>query len=147
VIGAIMSATDTQFSSGVIRSPIKPLTALWETKVMGERKRRTAELLRRQREAFVKKFGREPGPDDPLIFDPDLDSPVALSKEKLRTQTLEVMRAAGSPPHLVFAYVKTVSRLGRLTAGSIEPGNAKSVIADYLLCRTKELSPHFMTAT
>jgi hypothetical protein len=74
---------------------------------MGESKRRAAELLRRQREAFVKKFGREPGPDDPLIFDPDADSPVAISKEKLRTQTLEVMRAAGSPPHLVFAYAKT----------------------------------------
>jgi|SRR5271168_1073305 len=74
---------------------------------MGERKRRTAELLRRQREAFVKKFGREPGPDDPLIFDPDFDSPVAISKEKLRTRTIKVMKAAGSPPHLVFAYAKT----------------------------------------
>ena len=74
---------------------------------MGESKRRTAELLRRQREAFVKKFGREPRPNDPLIFDPDADSPVALSKEKLRAQTLEVMQAAGSPPHLVFAYAKT----------------------------------------
>jgi hypothetical protein len=75
-------------------------------KVMGERKRRTAELLRKQREAFVKKFGREPGPDDPIVFDPDADSPVALTKDKLRTQMIEVMQAAGSPPHLVFAYAK-----------------------------------------
>jgi hypothetical protein len=48
----------------------------------------------------------EPGPDDPLIFDPDVDSPVAISKEKLCAQTLEGMQA-GSPPHLVFAYAKT----------------------------------------
>jgi hypothetical protein len=74
---------------------------------MGERKRRTAALLRSQRDAFVKKFGQVPGPNDPLIFYPDADSPVALSKEKLRAQMMDVMKAAGSPPHLVFAYAKT----------------------------------------
>ena len=34
---------------------------------------RMRELLLKQQEAFIKKFGREPGPEDPLFFDPDAD--------------------------------------------------------------------------
>jgi hypothetical protein len=74
---------------------------------MGERKQKLAAELRALRESFIKKFGREPGPDDPLIFDPDCDTPVPLNEEKLRAVTLEAMRAAGTPPHLVYAYAKT----------------------------------------
>jgi hypothetical protein len=74
---------------------------------MGERKRTLAAEMRKQREAFIEKFGREPGPDDPVIFDPDYDTPVPLSEEKLRAHTLEAMRAAGIPLHLIFAYAKT----------------------------------------
>ena len=32
---------------------------------------------------FCEKFGRAPGPDDPILFDPDADSPVPLTAEKL----------------------------------------------------------------
>jgi hypothetical protein len=32
---------------------------------------------------FCEKFGREPGPDDPTFFDPDADSPVPLTVERL----------------------------------------------------------------
>jgi hypothetical protein len=32
--------------------------------------------LKEQREAFRKKFGRDPGPGDPVIFDPLADKPV-----------------------------------------------------------------------
>ena len=32
---------------------------------------------------FCEKFGREPGPDDPILFDPDADFPVSLTAEKL----------------------------------------------------------------
>ena len=31
------------------------------------------ELVEEQRQAFVAKFGREPSPDDPIVFDPDQD--------------------------------------------------------------------------
>jgi hypothetical protein len=37
--------------------------------------------LESQRRAFRDKFGREPGPDDPLLFDPDCDEPRPLSPE------------------------------------------------------------------
>jgi hypothetical protein len=61
---------------------------------------------RKLREAFIEKFGREPGPGDPVIFDSDYDTPVPLSEEKFRALTLEAMRDAGIPPHLVYAYEK-----------------------------------------
>jgi hypothetical protein len=74
---------------------------------MGERKRKLAEARRKLREAFIEKFGREPGPDDPLIFDDDYDTPVPLTEEKFRARALEAMRATGTPPHLVYAFEKT----------------------------------------
>jgi hypothetical protein len=33
------------------------------------------DMLLRQREAFRKKFGRDPGPGDPFFFDPNADEP------------------------------------------------------------------------
>lgn len=46
-----------------------------------------AEELRRgfasQREAFVEKFGREPGPEDPVFFDPAADKPQPVGPEEL----------------------------------------------------------------
>jgi hypothetical protein len=36
------------------------------------------EELRRQQDQFREKFGRDPGPDDPVFFDPDADEPRPL---------------------------------------------------------------------
>jgi hypothetical protein len=69
--------------------------------------REALRALAEQRQAFVDKFGREPGPDDPLFFDPDPSTPQPIGEERLRRETLEAMRAAGIPPHLVYAYEKT----------------------------------------
>jgi hypothetical protein len=37
------------------------------------------DALLEQREAFIKKFGWEPGPGDPVFFDPDADTPTQIS--------------------------------------------------------------------
>ena len=66
-----------------------------------------ASALETQRQAFIAKFGREPGPGDPVLFDPDATTPVPLSVERLRQETLDAMRAAGTPPQFVYAYKKT----------------------------------------
>ena len=34
-----------------------------------------ARAMKNQLRAFKKKFGREPGPNDPVFFDPDADTP------------------------------------------------------------------------
>jgi hypothetical protein len=39
------------------------------------------EALEAQRAAFTAKFGREPGPHDPIFFDPDADVPRPINAE------------------------------------------------------------------
>jgi len=65
------------------------------------------EAMNGQRKAFVDKFGREPGPDDPVFFDPDCDAPTPLDETKLADIMLSAMRAADVPGHLVYAFEKT----------------------------------------
>jgi len=64
-------------------------------------------VLRDQLKAFIKKFGREPGPDDPLFFDPEASEPSPLNQKLLEDETLKAMLAAGTPLHFVYAYQKT----------------------------------------
>src|SRR5262245_58133444 len=68
---------------------------------------RAVEALERQLEAFKAKFGREPGPNDPVFFDPDCDVPTRLSEEKLEASILGAMRRAGTSPEFAYAYKKT----------------------------------------
>jgi hypothetical protein len=56
-------------------------------------------LLAKQREKFIAKFGREPGPDDPIFFD--------LDEEALRRDTVTAMPAAGVRPALIYAHERT----------------------------------------
>jgi integrase len=60
-----------------------------------------------QRQRFIDKFGREPGPSDPLFFDPDTDTPQQITEEKLNRLMNEAFSAAGIDPVLVYAYNKT----------------------------------------
>jgi hypothetical protein len=65
------------------------------------------DLMRLQREAFVAKFGREPGPDDPILFDPDADNPQVWNESETRKQMVQGMREVGIPPQLIFIYERT----------------------------------------
>jgi hypothetical protein len=59
-----------------------------------------ADLLEQQRQKFVEKYGREPGPDD-LLF-PDMPHP-----EHLEAMMVEDMKAAGLDPAFIYAFEKT----------------------------------------
>ena len=63
--------------------------------------------MERQLQAFKEKFGREAGPDDPIFFDPDNDTPTPISDEKLTALMMEAMGAAGIEPEKMYAYAKT----------------------------------------
>jgi hypothetical protein len=65
------------------------------------------EILEETRKAFRAKCGRNPGPGDPVFFDPDADTPQPLSEEKLRAQTLEAMTKADIAPQIAYAFAKT----------------------------------------
>jgi hypothetical protein len=72
------------------------------------------EILQRQREKFIARYGREPGPDDPIFFD-------APSDEEYDAAVTKAMEQTGVAPAVIYAFRKT----GRL----ITAENAKFVPA------------------
>ena len=42
----------------------------------------TAEIIAQQKKLFREQFGREPGPGDPLFFDPGVAAPQFLSEQR-----------------------------------------------------------------
>ncbi len=65
------------------------------------------QVIERQLEAFRKKFGRYPGPDDPVLFDPNENKPVPLSDEEYEHAVLAAMSQAGLDPALIYAFKRT----------------------------------------
>ena len=68
----------------------------------------TSESLKKQKELFVKTFGREPGPTDPVFFDPDItDTPTALSEDKIKKNIRVALEASKAPQEVIYAFEKT----------------------------------------
>jgi hypothetical protein len=65
------------------------------------------DVMRRQLQAFREKFGREPGPDDPVFFDPEADTPQMFPLEKYLEESTKAMVAAGIRPEIIYAHRKT----------------------------------------
>jgi hypothetical protein len=72
------------------------------------------EILRRQREKFVARCGRKPGPDDPIFVD-------VPSDDEYDAMVTKAMQQAGVAPQVIYAFRKT----GRI----ITEENAKFVPA------------------
>ncbi len=64
-------------------------------------------MLEQQRESFRLKFGREPGPQDPVFFDPDMDTPAPVDIDEIDEEMLKAMKAAGIAPELIHAWQRT----------------------------------------
>ena len=56
------------------------------------------QALLEQRNAFIEKFGREPGPDDPVFFDPDKDVPTPIDPARFDADLEKAIRDAGIDP-------------------------------------------------
>ena len=65
------------------------------------------QVLEQQRHAFREKFGCDPGPDDPVFFDPDCDTPQPMSEAKHCSSVVNAMQKAGIAPAHIYAYLKT----------------------------------------
>jgi hypothetical protein len=72
------------------------------------------EILQRQRAKFIARYGREPGPEDPIFFD-------APSDDEYDAAVTKAMEQAGVAPAVIYAFRKT----GRI----ITEENAKFVPA------------------
>jgi hypothetical protein len=59
-----------------------------------------AGVLQQQRQKFIDRFGREPGPDNLLFFD-------APPVEQVEFRTVQAMKAAGVDPAFIYAFEKT----------------------------------------
>jgi hypothetical protein len=59
---------------------------------------RVYEALLEQRKAFVEKFGRKPGPDDPVFFDPDKDLPTPIDPDRFDADLEKAIRDSGIDP-------------------------------------------------
>jgi hypothetical protein len=66
-----------------------------------------ADALESQCRRFEDKFGRPPGPDDPLFFDPDADEPQPLPATGVETATVAMLEAAGISPAWIYACQNT----------------------------------------
>jgi hypothetical protein len=70
------------------------------------------EALKQQTAAFKEKFGRDPGPEDPLFFDPHADTPRPASESaeylaEVDAAVLQAMQAANIRPELIYAWKRT----------------------------------------
>jgi hypothetical protein len=65
------------------------------------------QALEEQLRAFRAKFGRDPGPDDPLFFDPDADEPRPLNRVAVEAGMVDAMEQAGISPAQIYAFQQT----------------------------------------
>ncbi|QNI30528.1 hypothetical protein H7849_15405 [Alloacidobacterium dinghuense] len=69
-----------------------------------------AQAMKKQLKAFRKKFHRDPGPGDPIFFDPDADTPQPFSEAKaseIFDEMMNVAKEANIRPALIYAMKKT----------------------------------------
>ena len=59
---------------------------------------RVHQALIEQKKAFIEKFGREPGPNDPVFFDPDKDVPTPIDPDRFGADLEKAIRDAGIDP-------------------------------------------------
>ena len=76
------------------------------------------ESIASQLEAFRAKFGRDPGPNDPIFFDPNKDEPAPMSDDEGDVMLAEMVKATAQigRPEWGYAYAKSgylVSELNR----------------------------------
>lgn len=74
-----------------------------------------------QRRQFEEKFGRPPGPDDPVFFDPDSDEPVELSLIEAERSNTAMLQAAGIHPAWIYATQNTGGLAPRPDGSFAEP--------------------------
>ncbi len=80
-------------------------TLTWDAE--SELGREIREALQSQRDAFRVKFGRDPGPDDSVFFDPDADEPTPMGKRQWdegMTAMIAAAEAAGLDPAYIHAW-------------------------------------------
>lgn len=77
--------------------------------------------MKAQKRAFEKKFGRNPGPGDPVFFGPDADTPLPITSERIESEILSAMKSAELPAELIYAFKKSGILLMESRRGEYHP--------------------------
>ncbi|MBZ5622971.1 MAG: hypothetical protein LAQ69_30190 [Acidobacteriia bacterium] len=64
-------------------------------------------IIETQIQKFRERFGREPGPKDPIFFDPEALTPQPFRLDELLQESTEAMAQAGIRPEIIYAHRKT----------------------------------------
>ena len=67
----------------------------------------TLAIIENQLQKFREKFGREPGPKDPIFFNPDSLMPEPFPLEECLEESTRAMVQAGIRPEIIYAHRKT----------------------------------------
>lgn len=67
----------------------------------------TLAIVQNQLQEFRVKFGREPGPKDPIFFNPDSLKPEPFRLDEFSEESEKAMVLAGIRPEIVYAHRKT----------------------------------------
>ena len=62
-------------------------------------------IIRQCLENFVRRFGRYPNLDEPLLFDPQVNHPVCASRREMRSQIIAAAKAADVDAGPLLAYL------------------------------------------
>jgi hypothetical protein len=65
------------------------------------------DALQQRLAAFRHRFGRDPGPDDPVFFDPRSDTPFPIDFDELQCEMVTLMLRVRIRPELIYAYLRT----------------------------------------
>ena len=63
------------------------------------------EVLLKQREAFIQRFGREPRLTESVFFDPNADEPQPLDADEVTAALLKACEQAGFDPEQLFSHL------------------------------------------
>lgn len=64
-------------------------------------------MLEDQKRKFITRCGREPGPNDPVFFDPGDPTPKSFDPREVVASFIEAGRGTGTDPVLLYAVGKT----------------------------------------
>lgn len=128
----INEAADMPMGGGSFEKPTPDVRVSGGTVQLTEQE---VELFRLQKEHFREKFGRDPGPEDPVFFDPDADEPRPLSEKqiaKLEALT-EEFGATEHAKQITAAKIKAGMAVPVDADDAVLPGDPKLVPMLYVL--------------
>ncbi len=83
-------------------------------------------LLKQLHQAFINKFGREPGPTDPMFFDPDAEEPRPRPDEQIVNEVVKGMFAVGIDPAIIWAFIRTGLLVTEMNLPLLDPDDLKA---------------------